>query len=90
MSLEALNEQISYVSQEQFLFNTSLRENIRMGKPGATDEEVDAELAKMAEQYNMEVEKLKEMFAEEDLKSIRDDLAVQKAVELVTDAAVEK
>ena len=55
-----------------------------------TDEEVDAELAKMAEQYNMEVEKLKEMFAEEDLKSIRDDLAVQKAVELVTDAAVEK
>ena len=30
------------------------------------------------------------MFAEEDLKSIRDDLAVQKAVELVTDAAVEK
>ena len=56
----------------------------------ATDEEVDAELAKMAEQYNMEVEKLKEMFAEEDLKSIRDDLAVQKAVELVTDATVEK
>ncbi|SCH98139.1 Trigger factor [uncultured Clostridium sp.] len=56
----------------------------------ATDEEVDAELAKMAEQYNMEVEKLKEMFAEEDLKGIRDDLAVQKAVELVTDAAVEK
>ena len=56
----------------------------------ATDEEVDAELAKMAEQYNMEVEKLKEMFAEEDLKNIRDDLAVQKAVELVTDAAVEK
>lgn len=56
----------------------------------ATDEEVDAELAKMAEQYKMEVEKLKEMFAEEDLKSIRDDLAVQKAVELVTDAAVEK
>lgn len=41
MSLEALNEQISYVSQEQFLFNTILRENIRMGKPGATDEEVD-------------------------------------------------
>ena len=56
----------------------------------ATDEEVDAELGRMAEQYNMEVEKLKEMFAEEDLKSIRDDLAVQKAVELVTDAAVEK
>ena len=56
----------------------------------ATDEEVNAELAKMAEQYKMEVEKLKEMFAEEDLKSVREDLAIQKAVELVTDAAVEK
>lgn len=40
MSLEALNGQISFVGQEQFLFNTTLKENIRMGRPGATDEEV--------------------------------------------------
>ena len=40
MSLESLNDQISYVAQEQFLFNTTLRENIRMGRPGASDEEV--------------------------------------------------
>lgn len=40
MSLEALNNQISYVAQEQFLFNTSLLENIRLGKLDATDEEV--------------------------------------------------
>ena len=40
MSLEALNDQISYVAQEQYLFNTSLLENIRLGKPEATDEEV--------------------------------------------------
>lgn len=42
MSLEALNNEISYVSQEQFLFNISLLENIRLGRPGATDEEVMA------------------------------------------------
>ncbi|MBQ8964560.1 MAG: ABC transporter ATP-binding protein [Clostridia bacterium] len=42
MSLESLNEQISYVAQEQFLFNTSLLENIRLGKPDASDEEVMA------------------------------------------------
>ena len=35
-----LNEQISYVAQEQFLFNTSLYENIRIGKPSASKEEV--------------------------------------------------
>ena len=40
MSLEALNGEIAYVGQEQYLFNTSLLENIRMGKPEASDEEV--------------------------------------------------
>lgn len=40
MSIEALNQQISYVSQDQFLFNTSLKENIRIGNLNASDEEV--------------------------------------------------
>lgn len=40
MSLEALNNEISYVSQEQFLFNTTLLENIRIGNLNASDEEV--------------------------------------------------
>lgn len=40
MSLKALNDLISYVAQDQYLFNTSLLENIRMGRPGATDGEV--------------------------------------------------
>ena len=40
MSLKALNDQVAYVSQEQFLFNTSLYENILIGKPDATKEEV--------------------------------------------------
>ncbi|SCX12842.1 ATP-binding cassette, subfamily B [Lachnospiraceae bacterium YSD2013] len=40
MSLEALNNQVAFVSQEQFLFNTTLYENILIGKPDATREEV--------------------------------------------------
>ena len=40
MSLEALNSRISYVAQDQYLFNTSLLENIRIGRLDATDEEV--------------------------------------------------
>lgn len=40
ISLEALNNQISFVSQEQFLFNTTIFENILIGKPEATREEV--------------------------------------------------
>ena len=40
MSIEALNDNISYVSQEQFLFNTTLYENILIGKPDASREDV--------------------------------------------------
>ena len=42
MSLEALNEQIAYVSQDVFLFNKSIADNIRIGKKSATDEEIIA------------------------------------------------
>ena len=41
MSLTDLTEKISYVSQDNFLFNMSLRDNIRIGKPEATDKEVE-------------------------------------------------
>ncbi|MEA5014823.1 MAG: ABC transporter ATP-binding protein [Candidatus Limiplasma sp.] len=45
---EALMGKISYVSQDNFLFNASVMENIRFAKPGATDEEV-MEMAKLAQ-----------------------------------------
>ena len=41
MSLTDLTEKISYVSQDNFLFHMSLRDNIRIGKPDATDKEVE-------------------------------------------------
>ncbi len=36
-----LSDLISYVSQDNYLFNDTVRNNIRMGKPGATDDEVE-------------------------------------------------
>ena len=55
-----------------------------------TEEELDKELENMASMYQMEVDKLKEVIGEEEKKQIGLDLAVQKAVEIVTEAAVEK
>lgn len=39
---EQVMDLIGYVSQDNFLFNVSVRENIRMGRPDATDAEVEA------------------------------------------------
>lgn len=41
MSISDYNTQIAYVSQDSFLFDISVRENIRMGRPSATDAEVE-------------------------------------------------
>jgi subfamily B ATP-binding cassette protein MsbA len=38
-SRHSLRDQIAYVSQDLFLFSGTIRENIRLGRPGATDEE---------------------------------------------------
>ena len=40
LSLEEYNEKIAYVAQDNYLFNETVMENIRHGRPGATDEEV--------------------------------------------------
>lgn len=40
MPLSQLSSYISYVSQDNYLFNESILENIRMGRPSASDEEV--------------------------------------------------
>jgi len=55
-----------------------------------TDEKVDEELAKMAESYKMEVEKLKEFMGENEKKQMKEDLAVQEAVTFLVENAVEK
>ena len=47
------------------------------------DEKVDEEVAKMAEAYKMEVDKLKSYMSESDIKQMKEDLAVQQAVDLL-------
>ena len=42
LPLKQLSREISFVTQDNFLFDCSLKENIRLGRPGASDEEVFA------------------------------------------------
>jgi ATP-binding cassette subfamily B protein len=49
---ESWRSQVAVVFQESFLFNTTIRENIRMGRPAASDAEV-VEAAKAAEIHDI-------------------------------------
>ena len=56
----------------------------------ATEEEFDAEVAKMAEAYKMEADKVKELLGENGKKQVMEDICIGKAVELVVSSAVEE
>ena len=55
-----------------------------------SDEKLDEELAKMAEAYKMEVDKLKEFMGDAEKKQMKEDMAVQEAVTFLAENAVEK
>ena len=55
-----------------------------------SDEKLDEEIAKMAEAYKMEADKLKEFMGENEKKQMKEDMAVQEAVSFLVENAVEK
>ena len=55
-----------------------------------SEEEFEAELQKMADMYKMEIEKIKEFMQDAEAKQMKDDISIQKAVELIVSSAVEK
>lgn len=68
--------------------NTLLMEKVaEVEAVEVSDEEVEAELQKIADENEMELEKVKEMLAAEDLKA---ELKLQKAMKVITDSAVVK
>ena len=54
-----------------------------------TDERLDEEISKIAEMYKMEADKLKEMMGDAEKEQMKKDMAVQDAVTLIAEAAVE-
>ena len=54
-----------------------------------SDEDVDKELEETAKNYEMEADKLKSMMGEEEMKAMKRDMAVQKAIDLLAETAVE-
>lgn len=88
-SVEKMMEQVKPQAEERIKSRLVLEAVAAAEKLEATDEEFETELKKMADQYKMEVEKIKGMISEKEQKQIRDDLAVQKAADFVVENSKE-
>lgn len=66
-----------------------LEEIVKAENIEATEEDIEKEIEDMAAMYKMEVEKLKGLLGDNEREQIALDMAVQKAVDLIVDSAVE-
>ena len=82
-------EQVKPNAENQIKSRLVLEAVVKAENLVATEEDFEAEVAKMAEAYQMEADKVKEMLGEAGKTQIMEDLAVAKAVEFVVDNAKE-
>ncbi len=88
MTVDQLVEQTKPQALTNIQSRLVLEEVVKAENIQVSDEEVDEEIKKMADSYKMEADKVKESLGEENLKALREDLAVQKAADLIGDSAV--
>lgn len=88
-SYQQLVEQVKPQAEERVRSRLVLEAVAKAEKLEATEEDYEEELKTMAEVYQMEADKVKELMRERDKRSIMQDLAVRKAAEFVTENAKE-
>ena len=86
MTMDALREQLKDSAEKAVKSQLVLAEIAKAENVEVSDEDVDAEFAKMAEMYGMEVEKVKELMGA-NLEALKADLKTQKTVAVIVDAA---
>lgn len=90
MEPKAFLEQMRPQALKRIQSRLVLEAIVEAEKIAATDDEIEGELKKMADAYQMELDKVKELLGDEQKKQLAQDLAVQKAAEFVVENAVEK
>ena len=83
MTVEQMKEQARPDAEKRIRTRLVLEAVAKAENIQISDEKVDEEVAKMAEAYKMEVNKLKSYMSESDIKQMKEDLAVQQAVDLL-------
>lgn len=89
MTPDVMKEQIKPQALKRIQSRLVLEAVVAAEGIAVSDEQFDEEIKKMAETYQMEEDKLKELMGEREKESITLDIAVQKAVEMVVEEAKE-
>lgn len=89
MTLDAAIEQMKPQAVKRIQSRLVLEAVVKAENIEVSEEDVKAEIAKMAETYKMEADKLTEIMSDDEKAQIKMDMAIEKAVDLVTEAAKE-
>ena len=88
-NLQAMRDAYRPISEKQVKGRLVLEAVAAAENFDVTDDEVQAEIKRISEAYHMEYDKLKDVLRDEDKKNLINDLKVQKALDFVTENAVE-
>jgi trigger factor len=83
MTLESLQNQTKPQAEKSIRTRLVLEAVVKAENIQVSDEMVEEEIQKMADSYKMEVEKVKEYLGESEIKRMKEDLAVQEAVDFL-------
>ena len=90
MTIDKLLEQVRPEAETRIKTSLVLEEIVKAEKIEVSDEDVNAEIEKMASMYGMEADKLKEYMGENEKNSMKRDLGITKAVEFIMANVKEK
>ena len=89
LSEEKMMEEFKPEAEKRIRTRLTLEAIVAAENIEVSEERLDEELQKMADSYKMEVDKLKEYMGENEKKKMKEDIAIQEAVTLIANAAVE-
>lgn len=90
MNAEIMMEQIKPQAEQKIKTQLVLEAVAKAENIEVTDDDVEAEIKKIADNYKMDVEKVKETLGAGNEDAIKKDIAMQKAIDFITENAKEK
>ncbi len=86
-TMEGLREQVKEQAEKDLRIGLVLEAVAKKEELTVSDDEVEEELQRMADSYQMKLEDIKKYMTDSDTENVRENLKIQKAVKLLVDCA---